>query len=82
MSAGRRVGNRSFVVLGVLSAITGAVAVFGSVYYSFAEGAIFVIRLVPWIVLAIVVLGVAEGLRQRSRHPERWRDMGRIFDAA
>jgi amino acid transporter len=79
---GRKVGKGSFVVLGVLSAITGAVAVFGSLYYSFVDGAIFVIRLVPWVVLAIVVLGVAEGLRQRARYPDRWRNMGRIFDAA
>ncbi|MGH9118808.1 MAG: hypothetical protein ACRD0A_13290 [Acidimicrobiales bacterium] len=79
---GRRLNNSTFTVFGVLSAVTGAVAVFGGLYYSFVGRAIFVIRLIPWIVLAILLVGVVVALWERSTRPERWTNMGRVFEEA
>ena len=68
---GQKDGNTKLTVAGVLAAITGALAVFGSLYDSFKEaapgaGILTAIKLVPWITVVFVVLGLA--------------DMGAVFD--
>jgi amino acid transporter len=78
-------GNARLQLTGVLAAITGALAVFGSLYYSFKEaapgsGVLGVIAWIPWINLAAVVIGIAVAVYLRSNKQEAWNDMGAVFE--
>jgi amino acid transporter len=82
---GGRVGSGRLRAAGGLAALSGLLAFGGSLYYSFKEvapgaGIAFVIRLVPWLVLAILVLGVALAGWLRGSRPAAWADMGAVFD--
>jgi hypothetical protein len=85
LTQGTRTRRPAFQVLGGLAALVGALAVFGGLYYSFvpaAPGAPIPLQVaaVPWVCLAVVVVGLAlAGWTRRFRRPI-WADMGRIFD--
>ena len=78
---GRRAGNPVFTALGLGAAGTGIVAGAGSLYYSFVDGAIFVNRLVPLLVLTVLGSGLVVGLFLRHSRREAWAAMGRVFEA-
>ncbi len=80
-------GNNRFVAISALATLTGAVAVFGSVYYSFKEaapglGVLPIIRAIPFINLGALVIGLAVALYLRSAKPKAWAEMGAVFDEA
>lgn len=82
---GRRTGSGGFQVVGGLAALVGALAVFGSLYYSFVPGAPGVeiplqFVLIPWICLVVLVVGLVLAAWTRSSRQSVWADMGRIFD--
>ncbi|MGD9528417.1 APC family permease [Pseudonocardia sp.] len=82
---GRRTGDSRFRVVGGLAAVVGALALFGSLYYSFVEaapgaGIPLVVAVVPWVCLAIAGCGLAVAAWTRRFRQPIWDDMGRIFD--
>jgi amino acid transporter len=82
---GQRTNNQRLLIAGVLAAITGALAVFGSVYYSFVEaapgvGILFVNKLIPWVNVGALAIGLAIAAYLRSSKPAAWADMGQVFD--
>lgn len=82
---GRRTGHRWLQVTGVLAALVGALAMFGGLYYSFvpaAPGAEIPLQfaMVPWVCLAIAVVGLALAAWIRRLRSAVWADMGQIFD--
>ena len=77
--------NIRFVAISVLAAFTGALAIFGSVYYSFKEaapglGILGPIAAIPWINIGVLALGLAVAAYLRSAKPKTWADMGAVFD--
>jgi hypothetical protein len=73
------------VVLSVLGVIVALGAVWSSLYYSFVEAAPGAgipgpYAAVPWICLAVVIIGVGIGLVLRSRRPAAWNNMGAVFE--
>jgi len=84
---GSRDGNRRLTIAGVLATLTGILAVIGSLYYSFKEvapgaGILFVFKIIPWVVLAAILVGIAIASYLRSKKPVAWADMGQVFDEA
>ena len=82
---GQTDGNQKLMIKGVLASITGAIAVFGSLYYSFKEaapgaGILGVIKAIPWITLVLVAIGVGIARYLKSSRPSAWADMGTVFD--
>ncbi len=82
---GQSDGNSKMRTAGILAAITGALAVFGSLYYSFKEaapgaGILTAIKIVPWITVVFVVLGLIIATFIKSSKPAAWADMGAVFD--
>ncbi len=82
---GRREKLSSLMTSGVLAALVGLVAVFGSLYYSFVEGAPgagvpYAWKVIPWVCLAVLVAGVAIAGYLKSKKPAAWADMGAVFD--
>jgi amino acid transporter len=82
---GQADGNQKLVIKGALAALTGALAVYGSLYYSFKEaapgaGILTIIKLIPWITLGLVVIGLAIASYVKSSKRAAWDAMGRIFD--
>lgn len=78
-------GNARLQITGVLAALTGAVAIVGSLYYSFKEaapgaGILGVIKWIPWVNVAVLVIGVAVAVYLRSNKQEAWNDMGAVFE--
>jgi amino acid transporter len=77
--------NGRLQITGVLAALTGALAVFGSLYYSFKEpapgaGVLGVIAWIPWINLGLLALGIVVAVYLRSNKQEAWNDMGAVFE--
>jgi amino acid transporter len=73
------------VVLSVLGVIVALGAVWSSLYYSVVEAAPGAgipgpYAAVPWICLAVVIIGVGIGLALRSRRPAAWNNMGAVFE--
>ncbi|MGQ0576356.1 MAG: APC family permease, partial [Pseudonocardia sp.] len=82
---GGRTGDVRFRTVGGLAAAVGALALFGSLYYSFAEaapgaGIPLVVAAVPWVCVAIAGAGLAVAAWTRRFRRPVWADMGRIFD--
>jgi len=77
---GRRTGNPRFAALGTAAALTGATALYGSLHYSFVDGAIFVIRLVPVLVLVLVGSGLVIGAALRASRRSAWETVGFVFE--
>ncbi|HEY1970231.1 MAG TPA: APC family permease [Pseudonocardia sp.] len=82
---GRRTGRAGFQLVAVLAGLVGALAVFGSLYYSFTPstpGAPIpaVVAMVPWVCAAIAVTGLLVATWVRHRKPTAWADMGTVFD--
>jgi amino acid transporter len=82
---GKADNNQRLMVAGVLATITGALAVFGSLYYSFVEpapgaGILFVYKIIPWVTLGALVIGIAIASYLRKNKPAAWADMGQVFD--
>ena len=70
---------------GILAALTGAAAVVGSLWYSFAEaapgaGILTIVKVIPWVNLAAVIIGIAVAVYLRSNKQEAWNDMGAVFE--
>ena len=82
---GRRTGRPAFQVVGALAALVGALAVFGGLYYSFVPstpgGEISLqYAMIPWVCLAVALVGLAAAVWTRRFRHEVWGDMGRVFD--
>jgi amino acid transporter len=82
---GQADGNSRLQLTGVLAALTGLVAVVGSLYYSFKEaapgaGILTIIKLIPWINLAAVVIGLVVAFYLRGKKQTAWNDMGAVFE--
>lgn len=82
---GSREKANSLLTSGVLAAIVGLIAVIGSVYYSFIEGAPgagipFVIKIIPWVCLAVLIAGILIAGYLKAKKPAAWADMGLVFD--
>ncbi|MDT7629025.1 MAG: hypothetical protein QOI50_955 [Pseudonocardiales bacterium] len=82
---GRRDGEPGFQLIGALAAVVGALAVFGSLYYSFVPAAPgaeipLVVAMVPWVCLGIVVSGLLVATWIRRTRQAVWADMGTVFD--
>ena len=82
---GTRDGNSRLRITGVLAAITGAVATWGSLYYSFFEvapgaGVPFAWKVIPWVCIIALVGGLAIASYLRKSKPASWADMGAVFD--
>ncbi|HEY2207610.1 MAG TPA: APC family permease [Pseudonocardia sp.] len=82
---GRRSRRPGFQVVAVLAGLVGALAVFGSLYYSFAPSAPgvpipTVVAMVPWVCLAVAVVGLLVAAWVRRTRPSAWADMGAVFD--
>jgi amino acid transporter len=82
---GGRDGNSRLRIAGVLAAITGAIATFGSLYYSFAEaapgaGVPFAWKVIPWVCLFLLIDGLAIAGYLKSKKPESWANMGAVFE--
>jgi amino acid transporter len=82
---GSREKLNSLRTSGILAALVGLVAVIGSLYYSFVEaapgaGILFAVKIIPWVCLAIVLLGLAIAAFLKSSKPASWADMGAVFD--
>jgi amino acid transporter len=82
---GQRDGNSRLKIAGVLAAVTGALAVYGSLFYSFEEaapgaGILTIIKIIPWVMLALLAAGVGAAAYAKSSKPEAWADMGAVFE--
>ncbi|MFC5996247.1 APC family permease [Pseudonocardia hispaniensis] len=82
---GTRTRRPGFQVAGALAAFVGALAVFGSLYYSFVEpapgvGIPVLVAIVPWVCLGIAVTGAAVAAWLRRFRSADWSDMGAVFD--
>jgi amino acid transporter len=82
---GRRDRQPGFQVVAVLAGLVGALAVVGGLYYSFvpsAPGAAIptVTAVVPWVCLAVAVIGLLVATWVRRVRPTAWADMGTVFD--
>lgn len=77
--------NRRMVALSIASLVASVTAVFGSLYYCFAEAAPGAgvpgpYRAVPVIVALALVSGVAAAAALRRRCPDAWAGMGAVFE--
>ena len=82
---GERDGNNRLKYSGILAALTGALAVVGSLYYSFKEaapdaGILTIVKIIPWVNLAAIIIGLAAAAYLRSSKQEAWNDMGAVFE--
>jgi amino acid transporter len=82
---GRRTGHLGLQVVSALAALVGALAVFGGLYYSFVPAAPDApipvqMAMIPWVCLAVVVVGLAVAAWTHRFRQAVWADMGRIFD--
>jgi amino acid transporter len=82
---GGRTGHPGLQVVGALAALVGALAVFGGLYYSFVPAAPDApipaqMAMIPWVCLAVVVVGLAVAAWTHRYRRAVWADMGRIFD--
>ncbi len=78
-------GNQRLTIAGILASITGLVAVYGSLYYSFKnlppdDGIRFILHAIPVAMLILVAAGVGIAGYLRSSRKESWADMGAVFD--
>lgn len=85
VSQGRRTGRAGFQVVAVLAALVGALAIFGSLYYSFTPSAPgapipMVVAMVPWVCLGVAVVGLLVAAWVRRTRSAAWADMGAVFD--
>jgi len=87
--AGLRYGVREhrprLVAISVLSGIASVVAVVGSLWYSFVEAAPGAgiptpYAVIPWLLVAWLVLGAVIAWWLRTRKPEAWQGMGSVFE--
>jgi amino acid transporter len=82
---GYRTRHPGLQVTGALAALVGALAVFGGLYYSFVPAAPDApipvqMAMIPWVCLAVVVVGLAVAAWTHRFRQGVWADMGRIFD--
>ncbi len=82
---GQADANRRLTTAGVLAAITGAIAVFGSLYYSFkylppTGGARMLLQAIPWVNLVLLVAGTGTAMFLKSSRKDAWANMGAVFD--
>jgi amino acid transporter len=78
-------GNNRLMIAGVLATLTGALAVFGSLYYSFKEaapgaGILPIIENIPWINIVLLIAGIGAAVYLKSSKPKAWADMGSVFE--
>jgi amino acid transporter len=78
-------GNQKLTITGVLASITGAIAVFGSLYYSFTNlppdpGIKFILQAIPAVMGVLLVAGLAIAAYLKSSKKEAWANMGAVFD--
>jgi amino acid transporter len=74
-----------FVAAGVAAAAFAAVAIFGGLYFSFVPGEpggdiLLAFRLIPWVGVLIVGVGIVLAVWTRRARPKEWSEMGRVFD--
>jgi amino acid transporter len=77
--------NQRLTIAGVLASITGAVAVYGSLYYSFKNlppdpGIKFILQAIPAVMGILLVAGLAVAGYLKSSKKEAWENMGAVFD--
>jgi amino acid transporter len=82
---GLRTRHTALQVTAALAALVGALAMFGGLYYSFVPAAPDVpipvqMAVIPWVCLAVVVVGLAVAAWTHRFRQDVWADMGRIFD--
>jgi amino acid transporter len=82
---GNRDGNGRLRTAGILAAITGAIATYGSLYYSFAEaapgaGVPFAWKVIPWVCFVALIAGLAIAGYLKSKKPQSWEHMGAVFE--
>ncbi len=82
---GRATANSRLTISGILAAIVGALATYGSLYYSFKEaapglGIPFVFKIIPWVCLALALIGLGLTSYLRSSKPKAWSEMGVVFE--
>lgn len=78
-------GNQRLRIAGGLATITGAVAVFGSLYYSFKNlptdpGYKGLLQLIPLVTLVLLVVGGGIASYLKSSRKDAWANMGAVFD--
>ncbi len=82
---GQRDGNSKLTVAGILAAVTGALATFGSLYYSFKEaapglGILTIIKIIPLVMIVLLATGIGAAAYAKSSKPQAWADMGAVFE--
>jgi len=82
---GARTLNARHLTVSVVALAASILAVYGGLYYSFTEvapgaGIPTPFAVIPWLVLAWIVVGAVVGLSVRRRSPETWQKMGAIFE--
>jgi amino acid transporter len=82
---GSKDANTRLQASGVLAGLTGLLAVIGGLYYSFAEvapgaGILTIIKIIPWVTLALLLLGLGAATSIKSRNRQAWADMGAVFE--
>lgn len=81
---GSRDGNSKLEIAGLLAAITGAIAVYGSVYYSFASSGpgtpVTIIKIIPWVNAGLIIIGLGVAGYLKSSKQDAWADMGAVFE--
>ena len=82
---GRADHNQKLVIKGALAAITGVIAVYGSVYYSFVEaapgaGILTIVKAIPWVTVVLLAAGLAIAFYVKSNMKGAWAEMGTVFE--
>jgi amino acid transporter len=81
---GVRKSKPKFVVAGIAASIFAAVALFGGLYFAIIPsepGAeiVLALRLIPWIGIIIIVIGIALAVWTRQARAKVWANMGSVF---
>lgn len=80
-----RAASRSLIILSIGGVIASAIAVYGSLYFSFVAGSPGAgiptpYAAIPWLVLGWLVVGALIALWLKRNRPAAWAGMGAVFE--
>jgi amino acid transporter len=82
---GMKLSNQKLIAVSVVATAAGALALVGSLYYSFAEvapgaGVPYAWKVIPWLGGGLLIAGLAIATYLRTQKPQLWDGVGAVFE--